>query len=220
MAKLQNINKGGSATMKNSIKIVSVAMAIVMSFAAVQAFEDTEGQKSSAGPNVDENVGKLRVSGCVLSLHADGQDGITLCPDDGVEGCPVNDDNVANACDHNDGCVEDVITIQGIGPAFYWETAVTLQIDDNDCLPVIDHDGKYIENPETSTITQPGPGENVKIGYYPSQDGEYLIALWVVVDNNTEGGATATAVLLRDQVTLDVLWNNTAGNKTRTNSEE
>lgn len=203
--------------MKNSIKIVSVALAIVMSFAAVQAFEDTEVKKSSAGPNVDENEDEV-VTGCVLSLHAEGQDGITLCRDDGVEGCPVNDDNVANACDPDDCSVEDVITIQGIGPAFYWETAVILQIDDNDCLPK-SVDGKYVET-GTSTIPQPGPGENVKIGYYPSQDGEYLIALWVVVNNNnTEGGATATAVLLRDQATLDVLWKS-VGNKTRTNSRE
>jgi hypothetical protein len=215
MAKLQDINKGGRATMKNSIKIVPVALAIVMSFAAVQAFEDTEVKKSSTGPNVDENVGELRVSGCVLSLHADGQDGITLCPDDGVEGCP---ENVDNACICSD---ENQITIQGIGPAFYWETAVTLQIDENDCLPA-SVDGKYVET-GTSTVPQPGPGENVKIGYYPSQDGEYLIALWVVVNNNniTEGGATATAtaVLLRDKATLDVLWKS-VGNKTRTNSDE
>lgn len=204
--------------MKNSIKIVSVALAIVMSFAAVQAFEDTEVKKSSAGPNVDENEDEV-VTGCVLSLHAEGQDGITLCRDDGVEGCPVNDDNVANACDPDDCSVEDVITIQGIGPAFYWENAATLEIGDG-CLPVTGDDEKYVETGETSTIPQPGPGENVKIGYYPSQDGEYLIALWVVVNNNnTEGGATATAVLLRDQATLDVLWKS-VGNKTRTNSEE
>ena len=168
MAKLQNINKGERATMKNSIKIVSVVLAIVMSFAAVQAFGGMEVKKDPEGPNVELILDV--VSGCVLSLHDGGHDGITLCRDNGVEGCPVNVDNACICSDENE------ITIQGIGPAFYWETAITLQIDGG-CLPVTDEAGKYIENPETSTIPQPGPGENVKIVYYPSQDGEYLIAL-------------------------------------------
>jgi hypothetical protein len=213
MANTRNINKKGRATMKNSIRIVSVVLAIVMSFAAVQAFGGMEIKKGAEGPDVELLLDV--VSGCVLSLHDDSKDGITLCRDNGVEGCTESDDNVANACDRSNCSVEDVITILGIGPAFYWENALTLQIDEYTCLPEAAVDGKVVETGETSTIPQPGPGEYVKIGYYPSQDGEDLIALWVIVGPKDK----ASAVLLRDQETLDVLWKS-VGNNTGTNSEE
>ena len=202
--------------MKNAIKIVPVGLAIVMSFAAVQASGDMEAKKGPKSPNVELTLEV--VPGCVLSLHDDSKDGITLCSDieisnDGPIDCPEDGDDDCNAC--GDG---NVTTILGIGPAFYWENAVTLEMDGS-CLPEFDNDQKYTVIEETAKIPQPAPGDHVTIGYYPSPDGEDLIALWVVV--KTDDGATA--VLLRDQETLDVLWKGIGKNKKgkkKTTSEE
>lgn len=185
--------------MKNSIEIVLVGLAIVMSFAAVQAFGDIKVKKSLGGPNVDTLE---VVSGCVISLHDDRKDGITLCSDiemlnGGPIDCPEDGEDDCNGCGE-----ANVTTILGIGPAFYWENAVTLEIDKKTCLPETDDHQKYTVMEETSTIPQPAPGDDVTIGYYPSLDGEDLIALWVVVKTN-DG---ASAVLLRDPENLDVLW--------------
>ena len=75
--------------MKNSIRVVPVVLAIVISFAAVQAFGDREVKKGPKGPTVELTLEV--VSGCVLSLHDDRKDGITLCSDN--EGGPCSDDS-------------------------------------------------------------------------------------------------------------------------------
>jgi hypothetical protein len=207
MTKLQNINKGGRVTMKNSIRIVLVGLATVMIFAAVQAF----GKEFKKGPNVDTLE---VVSGCVLSLHDGGKDDITLCRSDEPIGCFEDGNGDCNECEH-----EDVTTILGIGPAYYWENADTLEIDDSTCLPITDESEQYTVMEATSAIPQPGPGDNVTIGYYPCPDGEDLIALWVVVKTN-DG---VSAVLLRNQDTLEVLWkgkNKDKKEKKKTNSDE
>ncbi len=188
--------------MKNSIRIVLVGLATIMIFAAVQAF----GKEFKKGPNVDTLE---VVSGCVLSLHDDRKDGITICSDietlnDGPIDCPGDGNDDCNEC--VDG---NVTTILGIGPAFYWENAVTLEIDDSNCLPITDESEQYTVMEATSAIPQPRPGDNVAIGYYPCLEGEDLIALWVVVKTN--GGVSA--VLLRNQETLEVLWKAIGKNK-------
>lgn len=187
--------------MKNFIKIVPVGLAIVMSLAAVQAFGGMEVKHGPGGPNVELQL--EIVSGFVLSLHDDRKDGITLCNDETVD-CPGEGADDCNACVGG-----NVTTILGIGPAFYWENAVTLEINKDTCLPELDDSGKYTVVEATSTIPQPAPCEDVKIGYYPGLDKEELIALWVVV--KTKDGATA--VLLRDQETLSVLWKGIGKNR-------
>ena len=193
--------------MKNSIRIVLVGLATIMIFAAVQAFGGMEVKKGPGGPNVDTLELEV-VSGCVLSLHDDRKDGITICSD-------IVNLNEAPICPEvgNDDCNEcvdgNVTTILGIGPAFYWENAVTLEIDDSNCLPITDENEQYTVMEATSAIPQPRPGDNVAIGYYPCLEGEDLIALWVVVKTN--GGVSA--VLLRNQETLEVLWKAIGKNK-------
>ena len=188
--------------MKNSIKIVLVGLAIVMSFAAVQAFGDQEFKKGPGGPNV---VLELDIAeGCVISSNDDWIGGITLC-NDSEQDCVEAGDDDCNACEP-----EDKTTILGTGPAFYWSDCVTLETDAEGGPFFVQETKKYVEiQGEGFDIDPPAPCDYVRIGYYPSRDGEYFIALWVVVKTN-DG---VSAVLLRNQDTLEVLWKAIGKNK-------
>lgn len=190
--------------MKHSNKgLLVLVLAIVVSFAAAQAFGD--GPKGPKGPKFEPEF--RIVEGCVLRIHDDAVVGITLCLHPDI----VDDTDDCSKCDVED---EDTTleTILGIGPPHYWDHPCIANIDENGDIIIDNETGSFCitDGPD---VAVPEIGDFVTIKVYDvlcsdDQEDALPIAFWA----QTEELAADEVVLLRDPDTLKSLWKG-LGNK-------
>jgi hypothetical protein len=178
------LTKKGGDIMKHLTSKLLIVSAIIMILAAMPAFgEDSNGPYGTKKGNISEAT---IVSGCVISIREFNIDYITLCTNSKAE------------CSES-GC-ENVITIQGLGPEWYW---------DEPCIVAIDKDGNvdldsYVCGADA--VALPAQEEFVTIETITNSEGDY-VAVWVQTPALQSDGL---AVLLRNaDDDYNTLWKGT-----------
>jgi hypothetical protein len=170
--------------MKHFTSKLLIVSSIIMILAAMPAFgDDANGPYGTKKGNISEVT---IVSGCVISIREFNIDYITLC---------TNGECSESEC-------KSVITIQGLGPEWYWEEP---------CIVGFYQDGNvdldsYVCGADA--VALPNEGDSVTIETITNSDGD-LVAVWVKTEELQSQDQDLAVLLRNEDEDYNPLWKGT-----------